>query len=206
MLVKFIQYWDVLSGKEEEFDTFLLNNYIPEINQSGLVKIIRCLNVLAGEGPHFILEGTSDSVKSINRLFRDEDFHKLKRLLLFLVNGYKTKVLIPTGRFENKLFEGERYIQFNQHYDMNYEKFYEYTDFIVNEHIPALENMGIHVGGEWEVCIGSGPNQVIECHCENAQQAFAAIDSEEYRQSLDKLLTMAVGYGSRILLPTSHVL
>ena len=80
-------------------------NYIPEINQSGFVKIIRSLNVLTGEGPHFILEGTSNSVKNINRLFHDEDFHKLKRLLLFLVNGYKTKVLAPTGRFENELFE-----------------------------------------------------------------------------------------------------
>jgi len=205
MLVKFIQYWDVLSGKEEEFDTFLLKNYIPEINQSGFVKIVRSLNVLAGEGPQFILEGTSESIKNINRLFHDEDFHKLKRLLLFLVNGYKTKVLVPTGRFENRLFEGDGYCQFNHHYDMIYEKFYEYSDFIVNEHIPTLNRMDITVDGEWEVSIGAGPNLVVEGHCENAQQLFEAIESEEYKQTTAKLLTMTVGYGSKILMPTGHL-
>ena len=206
MLVKFIQYWDVLSGKEEEFDTFLLKNYTPEINQSGFVKITRSLHVLTGEGPHFILEGMSDSVKNIKRLFHDEDFHKLKRLLLFLVNGYKTRVLVPTGRFENKLFEGDGYCQFNHHYDMIYEKFYEYTDFIVNEHIPILERMGIQIGGEWEVSIGAGPNLIVEGYCENAQQLFEAINSEEYNQSTAKLLTMTTVYGSRILIPTRHVI
>ena len=205
MLVKFIQYWDVLSGKEEEFDTFLLKNYIPDINQSGLVKVTRSFNVLAGEGPHFILEGTSDSVKSINRLFQDDDFQKLKRILLFLVTGYKTKVLVSTGRFDNRLFEGKGHCQFNHRYDISDGKLEEYAEFIVNEHIPALVGLGIHMGGEWEVGIGAGPNLIVEGHCENAQQLFEALNSVQYRQSTDKLLTMTTGYGSRILFPTGHV-
>lgn len=205
MLVKFIQYWDVLSGKEEEFNTFLLKNYISDINQSGLVKVTRSLNVLAGEGPHFILESTSDSVKSINRLFQDDEFQKLKRILLFLVTGYKTKVLVSAGRFENKFFEGKGHCQFNHRFDMIYDRFDEYTEFIVKEHIPALEGLGIHMGGEWEVSIGAGPNLIVEGHCESVQQLFEALNSVQYRQSMNKLLTMTTGYSSRILIPTEDV-
>lgn len=107
MLVKFIQYWNVLSGKEKKFDTFLQKNYI------------------------------------------------------------------------------KGYFQFNQYFDMIYDRLDEYTEFIVKEHMPALEGVGIHMGGEWEVSIGAGPNLIVEGHCESLRQLFGALSSLQYSQSID---------------------
>ena len=180
MLVKFIQYWDVLSGKGEEFDTFLVKNYIPGINESSFVKIARSAYAIAGEGPYFILEGVSDSLQSVNQLLQDEEFYRLKRLLLFLITGYKTKVIVPTNRFENKMSDVALNCQFSQYYDLVYEKYDEYTDFIISEHIPTLNKLGIDISGEWEVCIGAGPNLIIEGHCQSTKELFRAIETKEY--------------------------
>jgi len=205
MLVKFIQYWDVLSGKGEEFDTFLVQNYIPGINESGLVKIVRSAYAIAGEGPYFILEGVSDSLKNVNQLLKDEEFNKLKRLLLFLITGYKTTVLVSTNRFGNKIPGTLLNCQFNQHYDLVYDKYEEYIDFITGEHIPILNKLGIDISGEWEVCIGAGPNLIIEGQCQSTKQLFKALEGEEYKRSTVSLLNLVKGYGSKILIPTGHI-
>ena len=94
MIVKFIQYWNVLSGSQEEFDRFLRSNYIPQINQSGLLRIIGSWQVVSGEGPNFILEGVADSLRLLNEVLRSDDFDKLDHLLRFLITGYKSKILI----------------------------------------------------------------------------------------------------------------
>ena len=40
MAAKFIQFFDILSGKEEEFIHFASKNYIPGIHEMGLTRII----------------------------------------------------------------------------------------------------------------------------------------------------------------------
>jgi len=39
MTVKFIQYCDILPGHEDEFKKFVPKNYMPGINETGLLKI-----------------------------------------------------------------------------------------------------------------------------------------------------------------------
>ena len=108
----------------------MIQNYIPGINESGLVKIVGSAYAIAGEGPYFVLEGVSDSLRDVNQLLQDEEFYKLKRLLLFLITSYKTRVLVPTNRSGNKMSGASLNCQFNQHYDLVYDKYEEYTDFI----------------------------------------------------------------------------
>ncbi len=204
MQVKFIQYWNVLSGKREEFNTFLSRNYIPGINEIGLVKIIRSFHAVVGGGPYFILEGTSRSLNNVNRLLKDEEFHKLKRLLLFLVTGYKTRVLAPTNRIENRINENSALCSFNHHFDVAYDRYDEYTGFVASEYIPALIKQGIEITGEWQVCIGDGPNLCIEGYGPNVKQLLKATESPEYKQSTTRLLTMVNHYAGKILIPSGH--
>jgi hypothetical protein len=205
MPVKFIQYWDVLSGKEEEFDMFLVENYVPGINGIGFVEILGSAFVIAGEGPCFILEGVTDSPKSVNRLLQDDEFRKLKRMLLFLVTDYETAMLIPTNRFENILLQGFTDCRFNQHYDIVSDRYDEYREFITRQHIPTLQKIGIDIHGEWEVCLGAGPNLIVEGRCHSAEKLLRAMETEDYRKSTGKLLSMSYAYGSKILIPSGHM-
>ncbi len=204
MTVKFIQYWDVLSEREEEFRKFALKSYIPGINDTGLLKIIESWYVASGEGPYYIMEGVAGSVKNVNNLLQMDEFQKLNHLLHFLTTNYKTKLLVPTDPVENVVPEHKNY-RFNHHYDVIYDKYDDYLRFIKDEHIPTMDELGVKIIGGWYVAIGPGPNIVIEGSCTNAKQILEAIGSKRYQELISKLLTMVNGFGSKILVATGLV-
>lgn len=201
MTAKFIQFFDILSGKENEFIHFASKNYIPGIQAMGQTQIVGSWNVAAGEGPYCILESLADSVEDINRLLIQEEFKKLNHLLHFLVTNYKTKILAPTGHVPEEMPHGLNY-RFNQHYNINYAKYDEYIRFIKQEHIPVMDTLGIKVIGRWYVAIGPGPNIVVEGSCASAKQIVEALGTVEYRDLTSKFFDLVGNFGSKILVPT----
>jgi hypothetical protein len=204
MTVKFIQYWDVLSEREDEFRKFTVKSYIPGINETGFLKIVGSWYVASGEGPYYIMEGVADSVKRVNNLLQLDEFKKLNHLLHFLITNYKTKLLVPTGPVEGFVPE-QRNFRFNHHYDVIHEKYDDYISFIEKEHIPTMEELGVKIIGGWYVAIGPGPNIVMEGSCPSVKQMLEAIGSQRYRELTSKLLTMVSGLGSKILVDTGLV-
>jgi len=201
MIVKFIQYCDPLSGHEDEFKNFVPKNYLPGINETGLLKVVGSWYVASGEGPSYIMEGVADSVKSIHKLLQLEEFQKLNHLMHFMITNYKTKILAPTGRVESIVPEYKNF-RFNHHYDIIYDQYDDYLSFIEEAHIPTMEKLGIKMIGGWYVALGSGPNIVTEGSCGSVKQILDAIGSEEYRKLTSKLLTMVNGFGSKVLVPS----
>lgn len=201
MNVKFIQYWDVLSEREDEFSKFVAKSYISGINKTGYLKIVGSWHVASGEGPYFIMEGVADSVKNVHSLLQLDEFKKLSHLLHFLITNYKSKLLVPTGPIEGVLPEDKNY-RFNYHYDVIYDKFDDYMAFMKDEHLPIMEELGVKMIGSWYVAIGPGPNMVVECSCPGVKVIMDAIGSERYRRLTAKLLTMVDGFSSKILVDT----
>jgi hypothetical protein len=204
MTVKFIQYWDVLSEREEEFRKFVLKSYIPGVNETGFLKIVESWNVASGEGPYYIMEGVADSVKNVNNLLQLDEFQKLNHLLHFLITNYKSKLLVPTGPIAGVVPQHKNY-RFNHHYEVIYEKYDDYMEFLQNEHIPIMEALGVKIIGGWYAAIGPAPNIVIEGSCPSVKQILEAIGSERYRQLTSKLMTMVDGFGSKILVANGLV-
>ena len=204
MSVKFIQYWDVISEREEEFRKFVLKSYIPGVNETGFLKIVESWNVAAGEGPYYIMEGVADSVKSVNDLLQLDEYQKLNHLLHFLISNYKSKLLVPTGPIVGVVPEHKNY-RFNHHYEVICEKYDDYMDFLQNEHIPTMEALGVNIIGGWYAAIGPAPNIVIEGSCPSVRQILEAVGSERYRELTSKLLTMVNGFGSKILVANGLV-
>ena len=198
MTVKFIQYWDVTSEREDEFSKFVAKSYIPGINETGYLKIVGSWHVASGEGPYFIMEGTAASVKNVHSLLQLDEFKKLNHLLHFLITNYKSKLLVPTGPVEGVVPEDKNY-RFNHHYNVIYNKFDDYIAFMQDEHLPVMEELGIKMIGAWYVAIGPGPNLVVEGSCPSAKIITEAIGSERYRRLTARLLTMVDGFGSKIL-------
>lgn len=201
MTVKFIQYWDVLSEREDEFSKFVKKSYIPGINETGYIRIVGSWHVAAGEGPHSIMEGVADSVKNVHNLLQLEDFKKLSHLLHFLITNYKSKLLVPTGPVEG-IVPADKNYRFNHHYDVNYDKYDDYMAFIINEQLPTMEELGVKMIGGWYVAIGPGPNMVVEGACPSIKTIMDAIGSERYRRLVANLLSMVNGFGSKILVDT----
>jgi hypothetical protein len=201
MTVKFIQYWDVLSEREDEFSKFVAKSYIPGINETGYLKIVGSWHVASGEGPYLIMEGVADSVKNVHSLLQLDEFKRLSHLLHFLITNYKSKLLVPTGPIEAGVPKDKNY-RFNHHYNVLHDKLEDYTAFMKDEHLPIMEELGVKMIGAWYVAIGPGPNMVIEGACPGVKIIMEAIGSERYRRLTSTLLTMVDGFGSKILVDT----
>lgn len=201
MKAKFIQFFDIHPGKEDEFNHFVKNNYIPGIHALSLTKIIGFWHVGAGEGPYCVLESTADSMQDINRLLMNEEFIKLNNLLHFLITNYKTKILASTGQPVKDAPKGVHY-RFNHHYNVHPTHRDTYLNFMDNCFIPAMEKLNIKVIGRWQVALGPGPRVVVEGSCSNATQILKAIGTGEYRKLTSKIYTLADTFGSKILVPT----
>jgi hypothetical protein len=204
MTVKFIQFFDILPGQAEEFRHFAHKNYIPGINDTGLLRMIGSWYVAAGEGPYCIFESVSDSVNKINKLLQLDEFDKLNRLLHFLITNYKTKILAPTGLVETRIPEG-RHFRFNQHYNVQYDRHEDYVRFVREEHIPTIEKLGITVIGASYAAIGPGPHMVTEGACSSVKQILEALGSQEYKSLISRMLAMVSDFGSKILVPTALI-
>jgi hypothetical protein len=204
MTVKFIQYYDVLSGKDDEYRNFISKSYIPDINETGFLEIVGSWYLAAGEGPYHIMEGVADSVKSVHQLLLLDDFKKLNHLLHFLITNYKTKIMVPMGTIESQL-PRETNFRFNHHYDINYARYDDYVRFIRKEHFPTMEKLGINMIGGWHVALGPGPSIVVEGSCASVKHILEVIGSKEYGELTSGLLAMVDGYGSKILAPTGLV-
>ena len=204
MTVKFIQFFDILPDKQEEFNQFVLNNYIPGINETGLLKLAGAWRVASGEGPTHIFESVADSLKDVNKVLQMDDIRRLNHLFHFLITSYKSKIMAPTGHLEAAFPEGTHF-RFNHHYDINFEEFENYTAFMKDAHIPTMKSLGIQMIGGWYVAIGPGPNVVVEGAASSVQEILSAIGSVEYRNLTDRLLTMVTQFGSKILAPTGLV-
>lgn len=204
MTVKFIQYFDILSGKEDEFNHFVLKNYIPGINETGLMEVANSWRVASGEGPFRIFESVAESLNDVNRVLQMDHIKKLNHLFHFLITSYKSKIIAPAGHIEPEVPTGTHF-RFNHHYDINYDRVEEYAAFMKDEHVPTMERLGIRMIGGWYVAIGPGPNISVEGAASNIQEILDAIGSKEYQFLTDRLLTMVTTFGSKILSPTSLV-
>ena len=82
MPVKLIQYWNIFHSFKADFDSFFTQEFVPEINHSGSMKMVGSWHVASGEGPYFIAEGVSESVGDVESLIMEPFYVDLRQRLL----------------------------------------------------------------------------------------------------------------------------
>ena len=97
---KFNQYWDLLPGKMKKYSEFIREEYLPVMEEIGLVEVYGGWNVVLGKGPKIMAESSAPSPAAIGSLFENERFRKLTRKLRTeYVVHYSSRMLCPTERF-----------------------------------------------------------------------------------------------------------
>lgn len=200
MTVKFIQYFDVVSGQEEEFRSFSLESYFPTLRDIGLVQPIGAWYVACGEGPYCIFESTAESVGRVHRLLELDDFVKLNRLLHFLVTNYKSKMLLKSGLVEARRPQG-RHFRFNHHFEVGADARDDFERFFSETYLPLMNEAGIDVIGAWEEAVGPGPGFVTEGASDGIARIMRNIAGPEYQGMIREMFTLVSGFGSKILSP-----
>jgi len=202
MTVKLNQYWTVLPGKTEEYHKFIINKFIPGVNQIGL-HTVAVWSVLVGSYSEIMFESVTSDLDLLEQAMKNKKYKELKSDLLNYVKKYKTKVLIKTGKKDSYSSDiREDTVKFNQTWDLVGDK-KEYGRFVINEFYPLLEELGIIVAREWEVLIGDGPSILCEGRAKDINNLIGNLQSDKFQEAKQKLKEFVENYESRIL--TFHI-
>jgi phosphoenolpyruvate synthase/pyruvate phosphate dikinase len=96
--------------------------------------------------------------------------------------------------------------KFDQYYDSVPGMEDEHNDFVRDEAIPMMKQLGVPVTHGWRLSVGTGPRILAECTARSFADIASAVDSAEYRKlarTLKKRYT--TNFSSRILSPTGRI-
>jgi len=199
MAVKFNEYWNIFPASVDQYVDFMKRYRIPTLNQLG-INVVAMWCVLIGSSPQIISEGIAENLDQLEVVLKNDDYSKTATQLLHFVTDYKSKVMVPTGRFQHLPRVSEKgTVKFSQYWDVIPGKEHDYDQFIKNAFYPAMEAIGIRVGGEWKVLIGESPNIFFEGRCDHAEQLLAALNSQRFRTMKYELMKLVTNYSSRVL-------
>ena len=203
MSVKFNHYWCVIPERDDEYMKFILNEFIPGVNNLGM-HTVAVWSVLIGAYSEVIFETASGDLEIIEKGLKDSTYKALKQKLGSFVYDYNTKVLNNTGKMDSYIMDVRQdTVKFNQMWDIRRGKKPEYDKFLVNEYFPLLEKIGVTVAGEWEVLIGDGPGFICEGRVSDINNLIQQLQSNEFYEGKQTLRKFVTNYRSRIL--TFHI-
>ena len=199
MTVKLNHYWEIIPGRNDEYNKFMIKKFIPGVNKLGM-HAVAGWSVLVGAYSEIILESTSNDLDLLERALKDAKYRELKTQLLNYVKNYKTKVLIKTGKKDAYSIDvREDTVKFNQMWDLISDRKEDYGRFTNDEFYPLLEELGIIVAREWEVFIGDGPSIICEGRAKDVSNLITNLQSKKFRHAKKKLKEYTEKYQSRIL-------
>ncbi|MBI5016304.1 MAG: hypothetical protein HZB55_12560 [Deltaproteobacteria bacterium] len=204
MALLFTQDWDVIRGKEDEYDAFVAKTFIPRCNALGLIGVGGFF-VQVGVGPRIVSLKRVESLSNLCTIVSSDDFRNLKNELKNYVSNYTSKVLEPTGRIQCSNYAIQKGVwKLNQYWDILPGMRDKYSDFITNTYLPTLENLDyLEVTGGWNVLIGGFSEIIAELTVKDAFDIGRLLDDETFRELNFKLQREYVtNYKSRILRTT----
>ncbi|HSL62573.1 MAG TPA: hypothetical protein VK885_12350 [Desulfotignum sp.] len=202
MAVKLMHYWTIIPSTGDEYAKFIINKYIPGVNRLGL-HAVAGWSVLVGSYSEVIMETVSSDLDQLEAAFKTTEYRRLKSELLNLVKNYKTKIMVPIKkRGSYSMSIAKDTIKFNQMWDvitLTKANYTQYEEFVTHEFYPLLEDMGVHLAGEWDVLIGDEPHTVCEGRVTDVAALIPALQSSKFRRAKHKLKQYVENYQSRIL-------
>ncbi len=206
MVILFVQHWDVMPGKFDDYSSFVTHEYNPALQKLG-IHLVGGYYVAVGEGPRIVAVATVDETDNLRQTLSSREYRFLSAKLLEYVWKYCNKVYVPSGRIQ----EGPYRIQtgvwkFNHYYNILRGKEEEHLKFVKEEAGPGLEELKIPLTGGWRLVVGSGPRTLAECTGRSLVDIAKAIATALFRKLVRTLKNKyATDYSSRILAPTGRI-
>jgi len=90
--IKFNQYWEVNAGKEDEYESFIRDEFAPTLRDMG-IRVGGEWKILIGGSPNIIFEGRCETEHIMNAL-NSKKFRKIRLELLQMVSNYTSRILV----------------------------------------------------------------------------------------------------------------
>lgn len=206
MSVLFTQSWDIIHGKDSEYAQFIVDTYLPEMAEMGLVPV-GGYYVEVGFGPRIVAVFSVNETEEVLKTIAGKRFKDLLLLLKTIIMNYRGSVLEPTGAVKRGKYTIQKGVwKLNQYYDLKPGAKKAYADFVINEHIPTMQKITyVEVTGGWNVLIGGISEIIAEFTFKDAMDVGRLLMNEDYRRITQKLRSeYTMNYTSRIMRSTER--
>jgi hypothetical protein len=206
MAVLLTQEWDVVRGKETEYEKFVENEFIPRSNEMGL-QSVGGFYVEVGPGPRIISLKTADDVIALLTVFFSKEFKALVMELEDYVTSYGNRVMLSIGKEINGGYKIQKGVwKYIQYYDIIPGQKENYKQFIVEEYLPAMKEIDyLEVTSGWKVVLGGKSHIVGELTLESSVDIGRLLDDPVFQEATDKLRRRHVcNYSTRIIRTTER--
>ena len=163
MTILFTQYWDVNPGEYDDYSKFISEEFNPGFEKLDM-KLVGGFYVVVGSGPRIMVVAAMQNGSGLLAALSSREYRILSTGLMKYVYNYGSKVWIPTGMFRDQSFSIQTgACKFNQYYDIVPGMEEEHNNFVRDEAIPMMKQLGVPVTHGWRLSIGTGPRILAEC-------------------------------------------
>lgn len=206
MSILFVQNWDIIHGKENEYKSFINDRYLPEIAELGLIAV-GGYYVEVGFGPRIIGVFSAENHEILSSFIASKRFKDLLIDLKSIIYNYRASVLEPTGAIKRRGYTIQKGVwKYNQYYDIRPGMKKAYAEFVLNEHLPTMQKIDyVEVTGGWNVVLGGFSEIIAEFTFKDPIDIGRLLSNEDFRRITLKLKNeFVLNYMSRILRTTER--
>ncbi|MEN6617065.1 MAG: hypothetical protein ABFD12_10955 [Syntrophorhabdus sp.] len=200
MSLLFIQYWDVIEGKEDDYAAYINDTYLPAIGTLGFVPV-GGYYVEIGFGPRSIAAYSAESLDEISRIIVGQEFRNLSLKLKRYVTNFSNLVLEPQGTVKTGKYSVQKSVwKFNQYYDLKPEAKDAYEYFFTTEYLPAMEKINyLKITNCWNVVLGGFCDIVLEFTFKDPEDIGRLVKNMEFQKMTRTLRrTFVTNYSNRV--------
>jgi hypothetical protein len=206
MSLLFTQDWDVIHGKEDAYEQFVTNRFIPGCNQLGLTSV-GGFYVQVGVGPKIISLKSAPSLPELSQAMGNPEFRALKSDLKQYVVNYSSKILEPSYSTSGETYAIQKGVwKYNVYFDVRPEMRDAFSRYMEETYLPTLREVEyLDVTECWNVLIGGFSEMIVELTFQHPVDIGRIFDHPGFREVTYALVRDHVrNYKSRILRTTER--
>ncbi len=203
--ILYIQYWDIIREKEDEYVDFILNEYNPLIKEMG-VKIVGGYYVEVGDGPQTIACFSFNDISKVNSFVVSDKFIKITNKLMNFVKNRKAALSVSTGRVSKGEYSLQENVwKWNFYYNVKANKKQDYVKFIEKTKDVFAKIDFVELTEEWRVLFGGKSDYILELTFKDPYDIGRLMNTAEFREIEKTVKKELINFqGSRILRVTER--
>ncbi len=205
MTVLYVQSWDIIREKEEEYSEFVVNEYNPVVEELG-IKIVGGYYVEVGEGPGTIACFAFNDLSVVNGKITNPKFIEITNQLAKFVKNRKSALAVSTGRVDAPEYtlQKNRW-KWNFYYNVKHNKKSDYREAMKKtvEIFKAIDF--VELTEEWRVIYGGRADYLLELTFDDPFDIGRLMNNAAYRD-WEKLMKKELidFHSSRVLRSTER--
>lgn len=197
--IKFVQTWDTVAGRKQEYAAFMTGEFLPGLRAAGL-DVDSGWYTLLGRGPHMAVDSLAGSLNEVEAGFRHKGVREMLERFMNLVAGYSSCVLESAGWETRERGKGaaQGAARFLQVWDVLPGEHEALERFVREAHLPEMARVGLEVTSAWRLALGGGPQFVLEATAPDLFSVFNALGDERYLRSILRIEEMVIRHENRV--------